>query len=170
MYRVFNQNEELHITPDKWEKFYSQHTIVAAAGGVVINPQNEILMIYRLKRWDLPKGKCEQGESLEQTAIREVQEECSIDGLILKDKIMTTYHIYQLNKLNTLKETHWYLMRYDGTQKQFTPQKEEGIERAEFLPMHQILKVLPYSFSSIQSVFQQIQGIDYKLISRNSET
>jgi ADP-ribose pyrophosphatase YjhB (NUDIX family) len=49
--------------------------IVMAAGGLVENEHGEILLIYRKKHWDLPKGKLDAGETLEECAVREVEEE-----------------------------------------------------------------------------------------------
>jgi 8-oxo-dGTP pyrophosphatase MutT (NUDIX family) len=47
---------------------------IIAAGGLVFNDRNELLMIYRRGFWDLPKGKLDPGERIEACAIREVQE------------------------------------------------------------------------------------------------
>ena len=57
------------------EDFQGLYKIIEAAGGVVFNEKNEILMIYRLKTWDLPKGKIEKGETPADAAFREVCEE-----------------------------------------------------------------------------------------------
>ena len=53
--------------------------IVKAGGGVVENINSEILFIYRMKKWDLPKGKLDKGETIMECAKREVEEETSID-------------------------------------------------------------------------------------------
>ena len=68
--------------------------MVEAAGGLVFNKDGDILMIFRNGKWDLPKGKLEIGESIEECAIREVEEECGISGLIIEKKIKDTYNIY----------------------------------------------------------------------------
>ena len=51
--------------------------MIKAAGGVVENHKNEILMMKRLGHWDLPKGKADPGENSATTAQREVEEECA---------------------------------------------------------------------------------------------
>ena len=77
-----------------WADFRNYFKNVEAAGGVVINPENKILFIHRLGKWDLPKGKIEKDESREVAAVREVEEECGISNLQLKDFLNATYHIY----------------------------------------------------------------------------
>ena len=74
--------------------------MVEAAGGLVFNKDGGILMIFRNGKWDLPKGKLEIGESVEECAIREVQEECGVSGLIIENKIKDTYHTYILEEEN----------------------------------------------------------------------
>ena len=49
-----------------WNDFKSLYKIIEAAGGLVKNDKNELLLIYRLHHWDLPKGKVDDGETTEQ--------------------------------------------------------------------------------------------------------
>lgn len=102
---------------------------VQAAGGLVRNQSNDYLFIYRAGHWDLPKGHREQGEALDFTATREVEEETGISCLRLGEKIGVTYHTYIMKGRREIKETHWYDMFSDCTDK-LTPQKEEGITKA----------------------------------------
>src|SRR5215813_7232343 len=51
------------------KRFFSKFVLVPAAGGVVKNEIKEILMIYRKGKWDLPKGKLDKKESLEECAV-----------------------------------------------------------------------------------------------------
>src|SRR5690606_25043669 len=67
-----------------WKKLSSAGKWIHAAGGVVFNSAGDLLMIHRLGRWDLPKGKCEHNESVNESAIREVQEECGIKQLHIR--------------------------------------------------------------------------------------
>ena len=122
-------------TPDlekMWADFSAIYKIIEAAGGVVENDKNEVLMIYRMKTWDLPKGKIEKKETREAAAIREVQEETGLKNVELKDFLHTTYHTY-LNRKNkrVLKVTYWYTMKTEDTE--LTPQAEEDIEEAIFV-------------------------------------
>ncbi|MCK4747838.1 MAG: NUDIX domain-containing protein, partial [Bacteroidales bacterium] len=90
---------------------------VSAAGGLVKNTRGEILVIFRHGKWDLPKGKAEDGETTEQTAIREVEEECGLEGLEIREFLKSTFHIYSGPKDYILKKTDWYSMLYTGTAK-----------------------------------------------------
>lgn len=154
MRTVFSRNQILHIPDEDWVEFCSPYTIVDAAGGLVQNSQGDYLMIYRNHKWDLPKGKHEPGESMEQTAIREVEEECGIDRLRLEQLITVTHHCYRQHGVDILKPTHWYSMTYEGTQSVFTPQLEEGIEIARFVALEKILNsCFNNCYDSIKEVF-----------------
>lgn len=100
---------------------------ISAAGGLVQNEKNEILAIKRLGKYDLPKGKLEEGEDIETCAVREVEEECNVKGLTLLNKLCDTYHTYPLKGEWVLKRTHWYEMRCKSSQN-LQPQLEEDIE------------------------------------------
>jgi 8-oxo-dGTP pyrophosphatase MutT (NUDIX family) len=104
---------------------------IKAAGGIVFNPQGLVLHILRKGKWDLPKGKKDEGESSKQTAVREVAEECGIPFPTIISKAGKTYHVYVNKSLPVLKVTKWYKMtsNYDG---KFTPQKEENIEEVSY--------------------------------------
>ena len=71
---------------------------VNAAGGLVTNKKGEFLLIRRSGLWDLPKGHQEAGEALEDTALREVEEETGVRGLSLGRYICTTDHCYFRNE------------------------------------------------------------------------
>ena len=93
-YKVFINNKAKVIT-DNWEEFCSKLTLIKAAGGLVYNQENKLLMIFRNGKWDLPKGKLEEGESIENCAIREVEEECGISNL----QIICAYGLCSQNLL-----------------------------------------------------------------------
>ncbi len=133
-------------------QFKKYFKLIKAAGGLVKNKADKKLFIYRLGKWDLPKGKMEQGESIEETAIREVEEECGIDNLKIIKALANTYHIYELNGKIILKETFWFDMisSFDGN---LVPQLKENITKAEWLTNDEITdKVLQNTYNSIQSI------------------
>jgi 8-oxo-dGTP pyrophosphatase MutT (NUDIX family) len=113
-----------------WKDFNSLFKNIDAAGGLVTNSDNAVLMIYRNETWDLPKGKLEKGEQIAEAALREVEEECGITDLKLAEPIMRTYHTYPLKDEVVLKCTHWFRMMSE--QKDFVPQLEEGITKVEW--------------------------------------
>ena len=138
-----------------FEEFVNYFRFIQAAGGVVINETNEMLCIYRLDCWDLPKGKMEKGEKPEECAIREVQEETGIIQPEVKKKLESTYHIYfcpHKNKL-TLKKTHWYLMYIKGSNN-LIPQVEEDITEARWCSKQFVQqKVVSQSYRSLEPLY-----------------
>ncbi|WP_300672696.1 NUDIX domain-containing protein [Soonwooa sp.] len=120
-----------HDVEALWTKFQEHYQVIEAAGGIVLNPEKKILFIYRLGKWDLPKGKIEKGESSDIAALREVEEECGLTNLELKNFINTTFHMYQIKSKPVLKKTYWYYMEHDGVA-QPKPQVEEGITKVEW--------------------------------------
>ncbi len=133
------------------EDFFSCFDQVSAAGGVVLNNRGEYLFIQRYKHWDLPKGKQEGGESIEQTALREVSEECGITSLTSTGFIQPTYHIYTEDGKEKLKTTYWYAMTYDGNE-QPQPQIEEGITMVKFLGKEHIKAMCDKMYKNIEEL------------------
>jgi 8-oxo-dGTP pyrophosphatase MutT (NUDIX family) len=109
-----------------WKDFKSLYQYIKAGGGLVLNNFGKVLLIFRRGVWDLPKGKQDPGETLAQTALREVQEETGLADLKLIEKLNNGYHCYLMSKQRTLKRTRWYLMQTQ-TPNQLKLQKEEGI-------------------------------------------
>ena len=135
-----------------WKLFKTNFKIQKAAGGKVLNTNNEVLFIYRFQKWDLPKGKLEKGESIENCALREVEEECGINKLQILNKIETTYHIYEYKNKNVLKITYWFLMNtsFSGV---LIPQKEEGIEKVVFKNSLETKLALNNTYENIKLLF-----------------
>src|SRR5690349_14082836 len=109
-----------------WKDFKSLYQYIKAGGGLVMNNFGKVLLIFRRGVWDLPKGKQDPGETLAQTALREVQEETGLADLQLIEKLNNGYHCYLMSKQRTLKRTRWYLMQTQNPN-QLKLQKEEGI-------------------------------------------
>ena len=136
-----------------WESFKKDFNVMVAAGGLVLNDKKEILFIYRGTKWDLPKGRREIGEDLEETAVREVEEECGVTNLTIQKKMINTHHFFLENNMYRLKETHWYLMStsYVGV---LIPQLEEGITKVMFRSKASLKDVLQNTFSNIIMVLK----------------
>ncbi len=126
-------------------------TPITACGGVVQNDQGEILMIQRNGLPDLPKGKLEPGETLEQAALREVQEETGVTGLHILRSLTSTLHCYQMDGRWWLKTTHWYAM-HTSSVSALTPQQEEGISAAEWLSESRVHELAGRAYPTIQQV------------------
>jgi 8-oxo-dGTP pyrophosphatase MutT (NUDIX family) len=105
--------------------------MIRAAGGLVKNGKGAYLFIYRLGKWDLPKGKIDEGEKTKEAAKREVEEECGIEVDYLGPKLISTYHLYTIKEDLVIKKTCWYEMGVNKSPK-LIPQLEEDITRAEW--------------------------------------
>jgi 8-oxo-(d)GTP phosphatase len=130
-----------------------QYKVLKAAGGIVQNEFGQILMMYRLKKWDLPKGKLDKGESSKIAAIREVEEECGVKAK-LGEKICTTFHTYTYKNEDILKQTKWYEMKLIDDSK-MKPQEEEDIEKLEWMGKEKVKSALINSYSSIRYVLKK---------------
>jgi ADP-ribose pyrophosphatase YjhB (NUDIX family) len=154
-----NFNRIVIVSPklDKlWQDFKDIYKIIEAAGGVVTNKMGDVLLIYRLKTWDLPKGKIDKGESPEVAAVREIEEETGLTEVVLGDFICHTYHTYEQKGKRILKKTHWYKMQ--TTQMTLVPQTSEDIEIAEWVNLTNFLQTKPNLYGSIFDVLQAVAG------------
>ncbi len=134
--------------------FQSHFKLIKAAGGIVRNKQGKYLMIHRLGKWDLPKGKIEKNEGMEEAAIREVEEECGISGLVLERLIAETFHIYDVKEKVVLKQTYWFTMQTNYTG-QLTPQIEENISDVCWMDKEEIKeKVVSNTYCSIKELME----------------
>lgn len=120
-------------------------TRVLAAGGLVFNENNELLLIFRYGKWDLPKGHFEPPETLDTCALREVREETGI-----------TEHGYFDNKLNidAVKETHWFAMRASRREELF-PQLQEGIEWLRWVTVGELSQYFRNSYENIRQIVEK---------------
>lgn len=138
----------------------SKFRVVQAAGGL-IRKKEKFLMIYRMKKWDLPKGKKEKNEKYRRTAVREVEEECNV-SVKIGSKICTTWHTYTMNKNSMLKKTKWYLMDCVDDSK-MKPALEEDIEELRWMTQKEVYHALEHSYKSIQYVFEEYYKVSSEL-------
>lgn len=134
--------------------FYKKFTIIQAAGGVVQNEKKQILLIFRRGKWDLPKGKLDKGESLEECAVREVEEETGLNDVKLNKPLLITYHTYHEGSKFVLKESHWYTMNVKGTQL-LVPQTDEGIVEIKWVSVKEATAFFPECFPSVIDVLKE---------------
>lgn len=160
---------------DKIQKAYLFHTdkkesmqflkselpVTKAGGGMVYNNKDEILFIFRNGKWDLPKGGMEIRETIEETAMREVEEETGVGGLSIVRKIKKTYHVFKRNGRYRLKITHWFEMKTDFTGV-LKGQLEEGIEEVAWFSPEEVKVALTNSYENIKLLFEDNNKKDKK--------
>ncbi|MBK7935956.1 MAG: NUDIX domain-containing protein [Lewinellaceae bacterium] len=135
---------------DLWADFQACFTVLEAAGGLVRNKNNELLVFYRRGSWDMPKGKIDPGETPEQAAIREVQEETGLSQLTLGPFLVHTFHTYRQKNDRILKKTWWYRMVAEDTG--VVPQTEEDIEEIRWVNPASWLQGDPVVYPNIREV------------------
>lgn len=150
----------LYLTGNSAEEvlqlFMKNFKVIRAAGGLVFNEHDQLLCIYRWEKWDLPKGKVEKKERIDDAAIREVEEETGISGVKIESFKTITYHIYQSpyhKKKMVLKPTHWYNMRYDGHEL-LKPQLKEDIVNAQWFDKQKLDEVKQSTYASLKDLFE----------------
>ena len=131
------------------KQFLKKLPNVIAGGGKVYNTKGKVLFIYRNNKWDLPKGKIEGKESIEETSVREVEEETGVEGLEITKPLQTTYHIFKRRGRYRIKVTYWFEMKtnFEGM---LIPQEKEGITRVKWLGKKKIEKAMENSYANIK--------------------
>jgi ADP-ribose pyrophosphatase YjhB (NUDIX family) len=127
--------------------------VVTAAGGLVKNGNDKALMIFRRGKWDLPKGKLNKNESIEQCAVREVEEETGLNNVELISPLLVSYHTYHEGTKYILKESHWFTMNVSGEQK-LTPQTEEDIFDIQWIEQKDIKSYFSRTFPLIIDIME----------------
>ena len=136
------------------KEFFKKFTLIKAGGGLVVNEKQEILLIFRRGKWDMPKGKLDDHETIEQCSVREVQEETGLKNVQLDEPLTITYHTYHEGSKFILKESHWYTMHVSGHQ-QLEPQKEEGIDQVIWVSKEELADYRDKVFPSVAGVIEK---------------
>lgn len=149
-----------HYDIEMLQKVFSSCFInIKAAGGVIKNKAGEILFIYRRGKWDLPKGKLDEGESFEQAAVREVGEETGLEKVQIVQPLMSTYHTYEYKGGMALKKTYWYEMDWKGEGSP-KPQTEEDIEELRWFKPEELFIPFQNTFPLIIDLFRYMGYIN----------
>ena len=135
-----------------WDRFRSAYKFVLAAGGAVTDERGRLLVIRRLDKWDLPKGKVDEGEGIEAAAIREVREECGNQELRIIEPMPPTWHTYERKGKNHLKRTDWFLMK-GSSREALVPQLDEGITDAKWVARGDLGAIIDDTYPSLVPVF-----------------
>jgi 8-oxo-(d)GTP phosphatase len=150
--------KRLYLTHDNPKKllsgFKKKLPVSIAAGGVVQHEEGKLLFIYRKKRWDLPKGRVDKGETLEGAAKREVKEETGVKKIKVGKPAGVTYHVFKRNNRYQLKETHWFFMKtsYEGV---LTPEIKEDITKATWKNKSKTAKAIKNTYPNIEDLFDK---------------
>ncbi len=130
---------------------------IKAGGGLIRNEKKQYLFIFRNGIWDLPKGKLEPHEDIQQCALREVQEETGVVISLVKKELISTYHIYEMEGELVLKRTYWFLMKAKEEQN-LIPQKEEGIEEIRWVSKYDFSLIQANTYPSILEVIDTLMN------------
>lgn len=134
-----------------WKMFSMKYVHVDAAGGCVTDEQGRLLAILRLGVWDLPKGKVDKGEGIEEAAVREVKEECGLDRVEPVRHLCDTWHTYERKGEQHLKRTQWFLMRANSKER-LVAQSEEDITEVRWFGMDDLKMMRANTYPSLQDV------------------
>jgi len=141
-----------------FKSFFKHFKYIEASGGLVHNAlENKYLFIKRNGFWDIPKGKIEKEEKIEDAAIREVKEECGFENIKLGELITETYHTYYDHDKYHLKKTYWYKMESLDFE-DLSPQLDEGITELIWLKQDEWSKILENTFTSISEVLNTFKS------------
>lgn len=143
------------------EQVFKGYKYIEAAGGVVLNTSNQILLIKRLGFWDLPKGKIEKGEQSLSAAVREVEEECGITAPVIDTFLISTYHTYQMKGRLYFKKTFWYSMKYVGDEV-LIPQEEEHITEVVWQDQTNLAVIFENTYLSLADVLEAYLNFAHK--------
>lgn len=141
---------------------------IDAAGGVLYKTQKnegngrgrsqgdyDVLLIYRRGTWDLPKGKCEESESYEHCAVREVKEETGAPSPVLRELLLDTYHEYPEGNRIMGKTTRWYAMETSDPAFKPVPQLEEDIEQVKWFSLTEAVEKV--GFENLKDVLNEFE-------------
>ncbi len=150
------------------DDFLSLFKYIKAAGGLVKNERNELLVIFRYGKWDLPKGKINTSRSRSTSpgmkdngipelpgdaAIREVKEETGLRQLTILGKLPSTYHIYYQKDTRYLKKTYWFGMIATSDQL-LIPQTDEDISIVKWASPDELQIIIESSYPSLKKLFR----------------
>jgi 8-oxo-dGTP pyrophosphatase MutT (NUDIX family) len=144
----------VYTTPDVDKlkiNYLADKPSIVAAGGMVFNPSGDLLMMIRKGMWDMPKGKLDEGESIDTCAKREVTEETGLSSISIGEKLSISYHTYFYNDQLVVKPSHWYKMNFTGIEIP-KPQIEEDITEIRWVKKDEARKLLDSMFPSIQEM------------------
>lgn len=113
-----------------------------SCGCIILNNKNQILLILQnAGHWGLPKGHVEEGETEEQTAIREVKEETNVDVIVDTN---LRYRMVYNPKEDVEKEVIYFIAK--NTSNDCKPQLEE-VQEMKWLDIDNAINTITYENS-----------------------
>ncbi|TAD85068.1 MAG: NUDIX domain-containing protein [Bacteroidetes bacterium] len=134
-----------------FSEFQRHFTPITAGGGLVANQAGAVLFMFRRGKWDLPKGKLDDGETIEACALREVHEETGLSKVTLGPHLCTTWHTYRQHQRHYLKQSVWFSMHTTGTE-ELVPQTEEDISELKWMQQKDWQFIYNNLFPSVKDV------------------
>lgn len=100
-------------------------------------------------RWSIPKGHVESGETLEQTAVREIGEETGLSKIKIIDKLDKIHFFYRMNGKLIFMTTFVFLMEATKPDETLHPEKSEGIIDVSWFDEAAALRAIEYKATRV---------------------
>jgi 8-oxo-dGTP pyrophosphatase MutT (NUDIX family) len=141
-----------HVEPPTTE-------VETSAGGVVVRAVGGVIHVLVIRdpyrKWGLPKGHVEPGETAGETALREVCEETGLRDLRLAEELITIDWFFRARGRKIHKFTTFFLMYSDVGDP--APEVREGISACEWVPLRTAHERISYdNASEVMKIAQRI--------------
>ena len=126
-------------------RLHTENVKEVSAGGIVFKKEGHtwrVLMVKNRKgSWTFPKGRVEEGETLEETALREVEEETGVRASVIKYAGSVSYIYHKDEGTEVDKKVHFFIMRYESG----VP-RPDGVENVavRWIDLHRVKDYMAY--------------------------
>lgn len=138
-----------------WDSFKAFFELRKAAGGILTDSESRFLFIKRYGRWDIPKGHMEKDETIEECAIREIEEETGLKAGNMRAVLSPTYHTYDSGKNLILKKTYWFIFNL-ARHGEPSPQLLEGITEVRWFERKDLNTIHTNTWASITQIIHEV--------------